>query len=119
MSWYLAESQPDEAFRIASALVPFWMATKRIDDGDDWFRRALDEPARTDGPPRQGRLRPRLPGVLGGPVRAGRAAVREARRLAERIGDRNVVALSLAGSARVALNEDPARAVDSSGRRWT
>ena len=33
--------QPETAYRLASALVPFWIATTRIDDGDTWFERAL------------------------------------------------------------------------------
>ncbi len=37
MDWFVGENRPDEAFRIASVLVPFWVATKRIDDGDRWF----------------------------------------------------------------------------------
>jgi predicted ATPase len=40
MDWFLDQGRLDEADRFASALVPFWMTTKRIDNGDDWFRRA-------------------------------------------------------------------------------
>ena len=45
LDWYLDAGQPDDAFRLATALVPFWMSTKRIDDGDRWFERALAQPA--------------------------------------------------------------------------
>ena len=45
LDWYLDAGQPDQAFRLATALVPFWMSTKRIDDGDRWFERALAQPA--------------------------------------------------------------------------
>jgi tetratricopeptide (TPR) repeat protein len=38
---FLAERQVDDAFRLTKALVPFWMATSRIDEGDEWFQRAL------------------------------------------------------------------------------
>jgi predicted ATPase len=42
LDWYLGSGQLDAAYRLASALVPFWISTKRIDDGDAWFARALD-----------------------------------------------------------------------------
>ena len=51
LDWWLAEDRSDRAFQLATALVPFWMATKRIDDGDRWFGQALegeaDPPARS------------------------------------------------------------------------
>ena len=39
LDWYLDAGQPDQAFRLGTALVPFWISTKRIDDGDRWFGR--------------------------------------------------------------------------------
>jgi tetratricopeptide (TPR) repeat protein len=111
MGWLLDEGRLDEADRFATALVPFWMATKRIDDGDEWFTRALEDTTPTDA------HRPRAlydHGYLvfwAGRYELAEERFVEARRLAEAGGDWNVVALSLAGSARVALNEDPARAV--------
>jgi tetratricopeptide (TPR) repeat protein len=111
LEWSLDASEPDTGFRLAAALVPFWMSTKRIGDGDRWFARALGQPS-------------------GSAVRRARAAhdhgyllffsgrydeadprFAESRALAEAAGDANVVALSLAGSARVALARDPAEAV--------
>ena len=44
LDWYGAAGQHDAAFRLASALVSFWIATKRIDEGDAWFDRALSDP---------------------------------------------------------------------------
>ena len=106
MSWYLAESQPDEAFRIASALVPFWMTTKRIEDGDHWFTEALRRPAGTEA----GRARALYDhGYLvfwSGQYELAADRFSEARAMAERIGDHDLEALALAGSARVALNDD-------------
>ena len=40
LDWYVAAGQHDSAFRLASALVSFWISTKRIDEGDAWFDRA-------------------------------------------------------------------------------
>ena len=47
LEWSLEAAQPDTGFRLAAALVPFWMSTKRIDDGDRWFNRALEQPSGT------------------------------------------------------------------------
>lgn len=111
MDWLLDEGQLDQSDRFATALVPFWMTTKRIDDGDDWFRRALGDTVPTD----PGRARAVYDhGYL--VFWAGRYELAEqrfaaARAMAEGLGDWNVVALTLAGSARVALNEVPAKAV--------
>jgi tetratricopeptide (TPR) repeat protein len=111
LDWSLGAGQPDTGFRLAAALVPFWMSTKRIDDGDRWFRRALAQP-------------------LGSIVRRARAShdhgyllffsgrydeadprFTESRALAQEAVDANVEALALAGSARVALGRDPHEAV--------
>ena len=111
MAWFLDQGRVAEADRFATALVPFWMATKRIDDGDAWFRRAMTDEASAN--PRRARAIYDHGYLV---FWAGRYDIAEgrfvaARRLAESAGDWNVVALSLAGSARVALNEEPARAV--------
>ena len=109
LDWYLADGRPDQAFRLARALVPFGMSTSRIDDGDAWFGRALgglaDPPARAVYDH----------GYL--VFWAGRYELAEERftaalAAAEMSGDRDVQALALTGSARVALNDDPGRAVD-------
>ena len=111
MTWFLDHEQLAEADRFGTALVPFWMATKRIDDGDDWFNRALGDP-----PPFDARRARAIydHGYLvfwAGRYELAERRFSEARRLAEAAGDWNVVALTLAGSARVALNDDPAEAV--------
>jgi non-specific serine/threonine protein kinase len=88
------------------------MTTKRIDDGDDWFRRAIGDTVPTD-PDRARAVYDH--GYLvfwAGRYELAEERFADARRLAERTGDANVVALALAGSARVALNEDPVKAVD-------
>src|SRR5688572_2363635 len=41
LDWYLDAGRPEAAYRLATALVTFWISTKRIDDGDAWFERAL------------------------------------------------------------------------------
>jgi tetratricopeptide (TPR) repeat protein len=111
LDWYLDAGQPDRAFRLASALVPFWTSTKRIGDGDGWFERALAGPAGSDA----GRARALYDhGYLvfwAGRYDLADARFTDARARADAVGDPNLVALALAGSARVALSRDPGEAV--------
>ena len=41
MRWFIEQGRADEALRMASALVVFWMATKRLDAAAAWFDRVL------------------------------------------------------------------------------
>ena len=111
MSWYLAEAQPDEAFRVASALVPFWMTTKRIDDGDRWFTAALRRPAGTEARRARALYDHGYLVFWAGQYDVAADRFGEARVMAERIGDHDLEALALAGSARVALDDDIDEAV--------
>jgi tetratricopeptide (TPR) repeat protein len=111
MNWFLNHGRLDEADRFATALVPFWMATKRIDDGEAWFRRAVGDDPPTDSRRARAVYDHGYLVFWAGRYELADQRFAEARRLAEGVEDWNVVALSLAGSARVALNEDPAKAV--------
>jgi hypothetical protein len=103
LDWCLAAGRPDDAFGIATALVPFWLATTRIDEADAWYERASPRlpqpaaPARGTGAPR-----PWVSRVLRGTLRLARQRFAESRQVAEEAGNPNLVALALAGSARVA-----------------
>src|SRR5688572_22450656 len=41
IQWFIAQGRADQSLRLASSLVPFWMATKRLDEGLTWFDQAL------------------------------------------------------------------------------
>ncbi len=108
---WLGSGRADEAFRLSAALVPFWMATKRGDEGMAWLDAALatgegSDAARARGLHDHGYLA----FFSGGYALAGQR-FGESRVLADRAGNRDVAALALAGSARVALNDDPAASV--------
>lgn len=111
LEWLLDAGHTEDALRLASTLVPFWMATKRIDDGDRWLARGLD---RADA---SAATRARALYDHGYLVFwAGRYDVAddrfaEARARADELGDADLEALALAGSARVALNAEPEEAV--------
>ena len=111
LEWLIEEGRADRALRLASTLVPFWMATKRIEDGDEWLMRCLgmadaSAASRARGLYDHGYL----------VFWAGRYDVADdrfvnARAEARELGDRDLEALALAGAARVALNAGPVEAV--------
>ena len=111
LDWFLEAGRPDDAFRLATALGPFWRATGRVADADRWYDGALEGPIATDA------LRARAlydHGYLvfwSGHYDLAEERFVAAHQLATAVGDRNVVALALAGSARVALERDPTEAV--------
>jgi hypothetical protein len=111
MDWCLEAGPAEMAHGMATALVTFWIATKRADDADTWFDGVLSEPSTT------GLTRARALYDHGYTVFfAGRYALAEQRfqdslALATTAGDVSLQALALAGVARVAVNTDPRQAV--------
>ncbi|HEY8145414.1 MAG TPA: tetratricopeptide repeat protein [Kofleriaceae bacterium] len=111
LEWFAEAGRQGDAYRLASALVPFWISTGRIADGDAWFRRALDRPGgsavrRTRAIYDHGYLV-----FWAGQYDLADKRFAEARTLASAANDPTVAALALAGSARVALNTDVDAAV--------
>jgi tetratricopeptide (TPR) repeat protein len=108
LAWCLDHDRIEDGLRLAGALVGYWRATGRVDDGDAWFGRAL----LAAGAPDAARARALYDhGYLvfwAGRYELAEDRFTEARALAT---DPNVVALALAGSARVALRDDPSEAV--------
>lgn len=45
MRWFGEQGYANEALQLASSLVPFWMATKRLDEGSEWLDWALALPS--------------------------------------------------------------------------
>jgi len=110
LDWYLDASRPDQAFRVATALVPFWVSTKRIDDGDRWFERSLAQPAGSAARRARALYDHGYLVFWAGRYELADERFAEARAAAEALGDSNLLALVLAGAARVALSRDPAEA---------
>jgi len=44
LQWFIEQGYTDESLRLASSLVAFWMATKRLAEGSNWFDQALALP---------------------------------------------------------------------------
>ena len=100
---FLSTGETDNALRLANALVPFWMATKRIDEGDRWFERALGasragDAARTRALYEHGYLI-----FWTGHDERSAERSREAVEAARTTNDPTVVALALSVLARIAL----------------
>ena len=108
---WLESGRADDAFRLSAALVPFWMATKRIDDGMAWLDAALGTGERSDAARARGLHDHGYLAFFSGDYELAERRFAESRVTADRAGDSNVAALALAGSARVALNDDPVASV--------
>jgi tetratricopeptide (TPR) repeat protein len=103
---FLASGRLDDAFRLTRTLVPFWMASSRIEEGERWFERALG----TGGGGAAARARTLNEQAYlifwqGEYDRAG-ALAREAVELGKTANDPTTVALAMAVLARIALNTD-------------
>ncbi len=99
---FIDEERTDEALRIATALAPFWTATKRLDEGVAWFDRVLAVPG-GDGATR-GRACFEVGLVVFWTGDDDRAAAYHRGAIA--CGDPTAVALGLTGLARIALRTD-------------
>ncbi len=111
LDWCLDGGRPEVAFRLASALVPFWIFSKRIDDGDQWFNRALrggtgNDAARAKAVHDHGYLV-----FWAGHYELAEQRFAKSLALAEELADSSVQALALGGLARVALNTDVSEAL--------
>ena len=106
LEWLAAHDRPDEASRLAGAMVPFWMASKRMDEGDASFGRVLAVPG--GSPDRRARALYDWGYLLywsGEDERSGER-LGAALELARDQGDVSLVALALTGLARIALRHD-------------
>jgi tetratricopeptide (TPR) repeat protein len=108
---WLGSGRANEAFRLSAALVPFWMATKRVDEGMAWFDAALATGEGSDAARARGLHDHGYLAFFSGGYEIAKRRFAESRVLADRAENRDVAALALAGSARVALNDDPAASV--------
>ena len=111
LDWCLANDRTDDAFRLSAALTQFWMASKRVDEGSAWLEGTLGTGQGSDAARARGLHDLGYLAFFSGGYDVAERSFVASRELAERVGDRNIVALALAGSARVQLNDDPAAAV--------
>jgi tetratricopeptide (TPR) repeat protein len=106
LEWFAAQGRTDESLRLATSLVPFWMATKRLEEGSTWFERALALPGGDAA------LRGRAlfdAGYLAfwkGDDERSASLQNQALELGRQTKDPTVTALALVGLARIALRTD-------------
>ena len=111
MEWFIENHRSNQAFRLASSLVPFWMATKRLDDGAAWLNRALDLPGGDDVYRGRALFDAGYLAFWKGEDQISSTFQREALEFGRRLNNPTITALSLVGLARIALrtNVDEAR----------
>jgi tetratricopeptide (TPR) repeat protein len=96
---------------MATALVTFWIATKRLADAETWFDRALQDP-RASEPSRARALYDHGYVVFwAGRYDLAEQRFRESLEIARRLDQTSLQALALAGLGRVVINSDPDKAV--------
>lgn len=106
LRWLVDHDLGDDALRLACGLMPYWAARNRNAEGAAWLEVALAAPV-TDR-----RRRARGLHDLGqllfwqGRYVAAEQQFEEAEALARGVGDVNLIALALAGRARIALGTD-------------
>ena len=111
LDWLLEVGRPDDAFRLSAAMTQFWMASKRVDEGKTWLDGALETGEGSDAGRARGMHDLGYLAFFSGDYDVAEGRFAESRQLAERAGDRSGIALALAGTARVRLNDDPTAAV--------
>ena len=106
LQWFVEQGRAVEAFRLASSLVAFWMATKRLDEGSTWFDRVLALPGGDDA------LRGRAAFDAGylafwkGDDERSSALQNRALELGRQTNNPTIIALALVGLARIALRTE-------------
>lgn len=104
--WFLDHDRADEAVRLARSLAPFWMATRRLDEGCEWLERALAVPGGDDAVRGRACFDAGLLEFWRGRDDEAAALHRRALELGRASGDPTVAALALTGLARIALRSD-------------
>jgi tetratricopeptide (TPR) repeat protein len=106
MEWFLAHERPDDCRRLATALTPFWMATKRLDEGSTWLDRTLAMPGGEDTQRGRSLFDAGYLAFWQGDDERATDFANRALAVGRRIGDPTVIAIALSVLARVALRTD-------------
>jgi tetratricopeptide (TPR) repeat protein len=111
LDWYLEAGHPDEAGRLATALVTFWIATKRLADAQAWFDRALRDPRASELTRARALYDHGYLVFWAGHYDLAEQRFEDSLRMARQLGHPSLQALALAGLGRVAINSDAEKAV--------
>ena len=103
VQWFIDHGRTNESLRFATSMVAFWMATKRLAEGSDWFDKVLELPGGDNA--RRGRAlfdAGYLAFWMGDDARST-ALQSQAVELGRQTDNVTVTALALVGLARLAL----------------
>lgn len=106
MQWFIDRVQTDEALRMASALAPFWMATKRLDEGSHWFDRILEAAGGQDLRRGKASIDAGFLAFWRGEDERAAAFFNQALEIGQRTNEASLVAQALGAFARIALRSD-------------
>jgi non-specific serine/threonine protein kinase len=106
MQWFVEHGRSSEAFRLASSLVPFWMATKRLEEGRAWLDGALALSGGDDAHRGQALFDAGYLAFWNGDDERSSSFQNRALELGRRKKNPTVTALALVGLARIALRTD-------------
>jgi non-specific serine/threonine protein kinase len=111
IQWFIVEGRTDESLRLTISLVPFWMATKRLDEGSAWLDRALASPGGDDAHRGRALFDAGYLAFWKGDDERSSALQNRAVEIGRQTNNPTVTALALVGLARIALrtNVDEAR----------
>lgn len=103
MQWFIEQERADEAFRLATSLVAFWIATKRLDEGSAWFDRALALPGGDDAHRGRASFDAGYLAFWKGDDERSSSLQNRALELGRQTNNPSITALALVGLARIAL----------------
>lgn len=103
MQWFLDHGRTDESLRLASSLVAFWMATKRLAEGSIWFDQVLALPDGDDAHRGRALFDAGYLAFWMGDDQRSSSLQNRAVELGRQINNASITALALVGLARIAL----------------
>lgn len=106
MQWFIEQGRANEAFQLASSLVAFWMAMKRLEEGSDWFERALALPGGEDAHRGRASFDAGYLAFWRGDYERSAVLQNRALELGRQTNNPTLIALALVGLARIALFTD-------------
>jgi tetratricopeptide (TPR) repeat protein len=106
MQWFINQERTDDALRLATSLAQFWMATKRLEDGTEWFDHALNAPSGQDINRGEAFFQAALLAFWQGDNDRASMLHNNSLDIGHQAGDATIIAEALSGLARIALRSD-------------
>jgi tetratricopeptide (TPR) repeat protein len=116
LQWFIDNGRTDDSLRLAIALAPVWMAHKRLDEGLEWFDKALAGEGGPDITRGNAYFQAGLLAFWPGYDERSSELHGKALAIGRQTGDPTVTALALTGLARIALRSG--NAPDIKEARW-